>query len=64
MIEITVKADESDLDGLVEFVKASFPAAAGLRKARPLPGSGLRVELDAPKVGTVEAVVRLEVEAG
>lgn len=63
MIEITVRADEADLDRALAVVKEQFPAAAALEKVRLETAVGVRAELNTP-VGRVEALVRLTVQPG
>lgn len=61
----TLVVTESELDGLLAIAKQQLPALANVEQIRLDGGStGVRVKLKAPVIGTVEAQVRLVLEAG
>jgi hypothetical protein len=66
----TTVLTQGALDGVLAAAKAneklaeSFPQLANIRSVKLESAVGVRVELDAPVIGHVEAVVRLEVRDG
>jgi hypothetical protein len=66
----TTQVDQETLDALLETAKSSpelvarFPLLPRVKRLKLENAVGLRVELDAPQVGLVEAIIRLEVDEG
>lgn len=64
----TTQVDQETLDALLETAKSSpelasrFPLLPRVKRLKLESAVGLRVELDAPQVGLVEAIIRLEVD--
>lgn len=65
---LSLTAEQSEIDGILAAAKdslgAAYPMLEKLRSLKLENAVGVRVEIDAPTIGLVEAVVRLEVRDG